>query len=50
MAVQVPTEQQLREVAAEVGLALTDTDVKSFIDRAWPPTTWSMPCPIICRA
>ena len=36
MAVQVPTEQQLREVAAEVGLALTDADVKSFIDLMRP--------------
>ena len=32
MAVQVPTEEQLREVAAEVGLSLTDADVKSFIE------------------
>src|SRR5215471_13547388 len=36
MAVQVPTEQQLREVAAEVGLSLTDADVKSFIDLMRP--------------
>jgi len=28
MAVQVPTEQQLRQVAADVGLSLTDADVK----------------------
>jgi len=27
MAVQVPTEEQLREVAADVGLALTNADV-----------------------
>src|SRR5215510_4492110 len=32
MAVQVPTEQQLRQVSADVGLSLTDADVKSFID------------------
>ena len=32
MAVQVPTEEQLREVAADVGLSLTDADVKSFIE------------------
>ena len=32
MAVQVPTEEQLREVAADVGLSLTDADVKSYID------------------
>jgi amidase len=36
MAVQVPTEQQLREVAADVGLSLTDADVKSFIDLMRP--------------
>src|SRR5689334_2637441 len=36
MAVQVPTEEQLRQVAAEVGLALTDADVKSFIDLMRP--------------
>src|SRR5690606_22471439 len=31
MAVQLPTEQQLRQVAAEVGLSLSDDDVQSFI-------------------
>src|SRR5690349_7304388 len=36
MAVQVPTEQQLREVAAEVGLSLSDADVKSFIELMRP--------------
>ena len=36
MAVQVPTEEQLREVAADVGLSLTDADVKSFIDLMRP--------------
>src|SRR5512132_736525 len=32
MAVQVPTEEQLREVAADVGLSLTQADLKSFIE------------------
>lgn len=32
MAVQVPTPAQLREVAEEMGLSLTDADVTSFID------------------
>ena len=36
MAVQVPTEEQLREVAKDVGLSLTDSDVKSFIDLMRP--------------
>src|SRR6266508_3085822 len=36
MAVQVPTEEQLREVAADVGLALTNADVKSFIELMRP--------------
>ena len=36
MAVQVPTEEQFREVAAEVGLSLTDADVKSFIELMRP--------------
>ena len=36
MAVQVPTEGQLRQVAADVGLSLTDDDVKSFIDLMRP--------------
>src|SRR5918993_4756629 len=36
MAVQVPTEEQLREVAADVGLALTQADVKSFIELMRP--------------
>src|SRR5208282_1983626 len=31
MAIQLPTPSQLREVASEVGLDLTDTDVGSFI-------------------
>ena len=31
MAVQVPTPTQLRQVAEELGLALTDADVESFI-------------------
>src|SRR5690349_9883598 len=36
MAVQVPTEEQLREVAADVGLSLTQADVKSFIELMRP--------------
>jgi amidase len=32
MAVSVPTPSQLREVAGEVGLDLSDTDVTSFIE------------------
>ena len=36
MAVQVPTEEQLREVAKDVGLSLSDSDVKSFIDLMRP--------------
>jgi len=32
MAVQVPTPAQLREVADEIGLSLTDEDVASFIE------------------
>ena len=32
MAVQVPTEEQLREVAADVGLSLSQADIKSFIE------------------
>ena len=36
MAVQVPTEEQLCEVAADVGLALTNADVKSFIELMRP--------------
>ncbi|HJQ58563.1 MAG TPA: amidase [Vineibacter sp.] len=31
MAVQVPTPEQLREVARDMGLSLTDADVESFI-------------------
>ena len=31
MAVQVPTPEQLREVAVSIGLSLTDDDVQSFI-------------------
>jgi amidase len=31
MAVQVPTPEQLKEVAREMGLSLTDADVESFI-------------------
>ena len=31
MAVQVPTPEQLRDIAAEIGLNLTDDDVQSFI-------------------
>jgi amidase len=36
MAVQVPTPTQLREVAAEVGLSMTDADVASFIELIRP--------------
>src|SRR6267154_973788 len=36
MAVQVPTEEQLRQVASDVGLSLSDSDVKSFIDLMRP--------------
>jgi amidase len=36
MAVQLPTPSQLREVAGEVGLDLTDADVVSFIDLMRP--------------
>src|SRR5262245_23975402 len=36
MAVQVPTPKQLREVADEMGLSLTDADVTSFIDLMRP--------------
>ncbi|MGE0420621.1 MAG: amidase [Reyranellaceae bacterium] len=36
MAVQVPTPTQLREVAAEVGLSLSDADVASFIELIRP--------------
>ena len=36
MAVQVPTESQLRQVAAEIGLSLSDADVTSFIDLMRP--------------
>src|SRR5216684_230850 len=36
MAVSVPTPSQLREVAAEVGLDLTETDVTSFIELMRP--------------
>lgn len=36
MAVQVPTPQQLRQVADEIGLSLTDADVTSFIDLLRP--------------
>ena len=36
MAVQLPTPSQLREVASEVGLDLTDADVVSFIDLMRP--------------
>ena len=31
MAVQIPTPQQVREAATEVGLSLTDADVQSYI-------------------
>ena len=36
MAVQVPTEEQLRQVASDVGLSLSNSDVKSFIDLMRP--------------
>jgi len=36
MAVSVPTPSQLRDVASEVGLDLTDTDVTSFIELMRP--------------
>mgnify|MGYP001493311273 CR=1 FL=1 len=36
MAVQVPTPTQLREVAEEVGLSLSDADVTSFIELIRP--------------
>ena len=36
MAVSVPTPSQLREVATEVGLDLTDADVTSFIELMRP--------------
>src|SRR5499427_9607003 len=36
MSVHVPTPSQLREVANEVGLALTDDDVRSFIELMRP--------------
>src|SRR5580700_11345190 len=36
MAVSVPTPSQLREVASEVGLDLTDADVTSFIELMRP--------------
>src|SRR5580698_11596815 len=36
MSVQVPTPSQLREVASEVGLDLTDADVVSFINLMKP--------------
>jgi len=36
MAVSVPTPSQLREIASEVGLDLTDTDVTSFIELMRP--------------
>jgi amidase len=36
MAVSVPTPEQLRAVAAEVGLSLTDSDVESFINLMRP--------------
>ena len=36
MAVQVPTPTQLREVAEEVGLSLSDADVASFIELIRP--------------
>ena len=32
MAVQLPTPEQLRAAAGEVGLSLTDTDVESYIE------------------
>ena len=31
MAVQLPTPQQIRELADEMGLDLTDADVESYI-------------------
>ncbi len=60
MAVQVPTEEQLREVASDVGLSLSDADVKSFIDLMRPsvaaynvvdamPDNRSMPCRTTCH-
>jgi amidase len=36
MSVQVPTPSQLRDIADEVGLSLTDGDVTSFIDLMRP--------------
>jgi amidase len=36
MAVQVPTPDQLRAVAAEMGLSLTGADVESFINLMRP--------------
>jgi amidase len=36
MAVSVPTPSQLREIASEVGLDLSDTDVTSFIELMRP--------------
>ena len=36
MAVQVPTPTQLREVAEEIGLSLSDADVTSFIELIRP--------------
>ena len=36
MAVSVPTPSQLHEIASEVGLDLTDTDVTSFIELMRP--------------
>ena len=52
MAVQVPTEEQLREVASDVGLSLSDADVKSFIDLMRPSVAAynvSMPCRTTCH-
>ena len=46
MAVSVPTPSQLRDVASEVGLDLTDTDVTSFIElrgQQIPTSRKSMP-------
>jgi amidase len=36
MAVQVPTPDQMREVASDIGMSFTDADLKSFIDLMRP--------------
>ena len=52
MAVQLPTPQQIRELADEMGLDLTDADVESYmglLQGMSMHTMWLMRCLIIFR-